>query len=198
MKLCSYVVRHDHGFAPNPYWGYCTMACCKPNIRKGAEVGDWVVGTSSVTEHKTGTNLVFVMRVSDRPLTFAEYDREQRGDNIYLQDEKGGFHQRVPSYHSLGWKPGQAWQEDEDNKMWDLSGKYVLVAGPEDFWYFGDSLAIPETFRWVIWGRQGHTYEFPMNKVQAFAQWVKGMKPGRYGDPFDFSKRRVLEANLWK
>src|SRR5437867_3701177 len=130
MKLYSYVVRHDHGFAPNPYWGYCTMACCKPGIRKGAEVDDWIVGTSSKTEHKTGTHLVLVMRVSEPPLRFEEYnadprfDRkiprpgliEQRGDNIYFQDEKGGFHQRVPSYHSMGWKQGKEWQEDEDNK----------------------------------------------------------------------------------
>ena len=22
---------HDTGFAPNPFWGYCTLAVCTPN-----------------------------------------------------------------------------------------------------------------------------------------------------------------------
>ena len=30
-RLCSYVVRHDKGLAPNPFWGYCTLAVCTPN-----------------------------------------------------------------------------------------------------------------------------------------------------------------------
>ena len=187
------------------------MACCKPDIRKSADMGDWIVGTSSKTEHKTGTHLVFVMKVSEPPLTFAEYSTdlrfkmkvprfgllEQRGDNIYHQDEKGAFHQRVPSYHSMGWKLGEKWKEDEDNMEWDLGGKNVLVAGPEDFWYFGRSLEIPETFRWIIWGRRKHFCQFPPNKVEEFVQWIRGMKPGVNGDPFDFHKRRVLPSNLW-
>lgn len=40
MKLFSYIVTHDAGFAPNPFWGYCTLACCKPAIRRTANVGD--------------------------------------------------------------------------------------------------------------------------------------------------------------
>jgi Nucleotide modification associated domain 2 len=31
MKVYSYVVRCDTGFAPNPFWGYCTLAACTPN-----------------------------------------------------------------------------------------------------------------------------------------------------------------------
>ena len=44
MNIYSYVVTHDTGFAPNPFHGYCTLACCKPRIRSRAAVGDWVVG----------------------------------------------------------------------------------------------------------------------------------------------------------
>ncbi len=32
--LYSYVVATDSGFAPNPFFGVCTLACCKPAIRK--------------------------------------------------------------------------------------------------------------------------------------------------------------------
>ena len=42
MKFYSYVIPRDYGFAPNPYFGYCTLADCKPGIRKMAQTGDWV------------------------------------------------------------------------------------------------------------------------------------------------------------
>lgn len=32
--LFSYIVRWDHGFAPNPFHGICSLATCKPGIRK--------------------------------------------------------------------------------------------------------------------------------------------------------------------
>ena len=35
----------DYGFAPNPYFGYCTLATCKPVIRRCAGVGDWIAWT---------------------------------------------------------------------------------------------------------------------------------------------------------
>ena len=47
-SLFSYVVRSDGGFAPNPFFGYCTLATCKPRIRKGALVGDWIVSELAV------------------------------------------------------------------------------------------------------------------------------------------------------
>ena len=37
MTLFSYVIEHDLGFAPNPFHGVCTLACCKPQIRKIAK-----------------------------------------------------------------------------------------------------------------------------------------------------------------
>ena len=46
-KIYSYVLRYDDGAAPNPFWDLCTLTICKPGIRKGALVGDWVLGTGS-------------------------------------------------------------------------------------------------------------------------------------------------------
>ena len=39
----------DYGFAPNPFFGFCTLANCKPKIRKSANVGDWIIGTGCKT-----------------------------------------------------------------------------------------------------------------------------------------------------
>ena len=42
--LYIYVVDRDFGFAPNPFHGYCTLATCKPKIRNGASIGNWIMG----------------------------------------------------------------------------------------------------------------------------------------------------------
>jgi hypothetical protein len=53
MKLCSYIIKNDTGFAPNPFWGYCTLAACTPN-HMGLHLypGDWIIGTESVVKCK--------------------------------------------------------------------------------------------------------------------------------------------------
>jgi len=96
MKLYSYIVNHDTGFSPNPFWGYCTLADCKPTIRRTAEVGDWIVGLSPKA---TGNRVIFAMEVEEI-IKFEQYYRDKRftykipdytkgeviyktGDNIY-------------------------------------------------------------------------------------------------------------------
>ena len=54
MKLYSYVMIYDTGFAPNPFWGYCTLATCKPGIRRPAEQGDWIIGSGYKQNVGTG------------------------------------------------------------------------------------------------------------------------------------------------
>ena len=48
--MFSYVVRYDTGFAPNPFHGLLTLACCKPRIRQSAAVNDILIGLSSRSE----------------------------------------------------------------------------------------------------------------------------------------------------
>ena len=101
MKLYSYIVKHDIGLAPNPFWDYCTLALCTPNhmgIRP--EIGDWIIGTTPVS---LGSKLVYAMQVSET-LPFDDYYadkrfekkkpsisgswKEQCGDNMYYKDEQ--------------------------------------------------------------------------------------------------------------
>ena len=72
-RIHSYVVRYDSGFAPNPFYGYCTLATCKPGIRRKAEVEDWVVGSGS-NDRSVGRGgyLVYAMRVTE-VMTFDDY-----------------------------------------------------------------------------------------------------------------------------
>ena len=64
MKLFSYDVARDFGFAPNPFYQFCTLGTCKPEIRRHAEVGDWVVGTGSKTRGRDRC-IVFVMQITE-------------------------------------------------------------------------------------------------------------------------------------
>src|ERR1700691_5469200 len=115
MRLHSYVVARDYGFAPNPFFGICTLATCKPRIRSAAKIDDWVVGTGSKTRLRDD-HLVYAMRVTGS-LTFEEYWADPRfrrkkpnlrgskkqafGDNIYFRTTRNGKWRQLNSHHSL-------------------------------------------------------------------------------------------------
>ena len=65
MKLFTYIVARDYGFAPNPFHGSCTLATCKPQIRSSASIGDWVVGTGAKTTYDLAGHLIYAMKVDE-------------------------------------------------------------------------------------------------------------------------------------
>ncbi len=74
--LFSYCIPYDDGAAPNPFWGLCTLAICKPRIRQSAKIGDWVVGTGSAASpvgDVTG-KVVYAILVTQK-MTMEDYDR---------------------------------------------------------------------------------------------------------------------------
>jgi hypothetical protein len=79
MRYFSYVVARDYGFAPNPFLGICTLATCKPDIRKAAGVGDWIFGTGSAKWKLTG-HLVFAMNVTEKD---SHHSHEDGSVNLY-------------------------------------------------------------------------------------------------------------------
>ena len=117
MRLHSYIVAFDGGFAPCVTKSLCTLACCKPRIRAKAEPGDWVLGTT--TEDRGAGRVVYLMQVQ-RVLSFAEYYRDpqlcRRRDCIYRPLARGDYQQKKNPWH------GHA------NIKKDLSGKRVLLA----------------------------------------------------------------------
>src|SRR2546427_7071846 len=76
MKLFSYVIEHDTGYAPNPFFGSCTLCRCKyrkcpdksKNVVELAGKGDWVAGTGGADQMRsTGHGkLVYAMRVDEK------------------------------------------------------------------------------------------------------------------------------------
>lgn len=71
MKYFSYVISRDYGFAPNPFFGFCTLATCKPKIRENAQIGDWIFGTGSVALG-CKDKLIYAMQVTNK-ITYDTY-----------------------------------------------------------------------------------------------------------------------------
>jgi hypothetical protein len=179
MKIYSYIVRHDTGFAPNPFGGYCTLANCKPAIRRAASIGDWIVGLS---RKANGNRMIFAMKVQEK-LTFKNYFLDERfyfkrpnfktglianksGDNIYKPIASGKFKQ-LQSMHSVN----RSKKEDLARKAHDLSGKNVLIS--KEFYYFGkDAISISPRFSKIVVGR-GHKNKFSDKFISAFLKYLK-------------------------
>lgn len=190
-RLYTYVVLHDSGFAPNPYHGYCTLACCKPLIRKYARPGDWIMGGGAATKGR-GLRVVYLMQVSEA-LTFEEYWDDPRfkakkpcidarcedfvGDNIY-PDAIGT--QQLPSMHSeAGCSPC------EDDMCRDLSVDRVLVG--ERFVYWGDDGPLKPHFPTEpLYFDRGHKFRYKPQLVTEFLEWVECLTEwGVQGSPGD-------------
>lgn len=196
MRFYSYVIARDYGFAPNPFGGMCTLATCKPGIRKGSVVGDWVFGTGSAS---TGyqDHLIFAMRVTEK-ITFNEYWEEARfqtkkpimsgsslkkmyGDNIYYRNSRRWC--QANSHHSL--EDGSI---NKYNLERDTSVDAVLIS--DDFFYFGQS-AIKIHSRYADYVvKRGPGYRCPEtiwgSRFVAFLQ--KQYAAGYHDDPIWFEK----------
>ena len=187
MKLYSYIVTHDTGFSPNPFWGCCTLADCKPAVRRRAEIGDWIVGLSSKA---TGNRAVFAMEV-DEILGYAQYHLDPRfankipdysrgtviwksGDNIYKPLPNGGF-QQLRSMHANGD------QENPKTKAHDLGGVNVLVA--RRFHYFGASgPELPSGLNELKVGR-AHKNRFSCETITSFVEFMSSYPQGVNAPP---------------
>lgn len=184
MRVYSYVVTHDYGFAPNPFGGMLTLATCKPKIRAQAAAGDWVMGTGS-TSGIGQDRLLFAGCVSE-VVSLAEYgsserfqskvprvsssEWQQRGDNIYVCSASGHWSQRRNPFH------GKA------QMVHDLSGLNVLVC--ERFWYFGgNAKQIPARFMSLVKRGPAHKHNIGNPAVPDFLTWLQGFESGRHGEP---------------
>jgi hypothetical protein len=193
MRLFSYKLTDDCGFAPNPFWGILTLATCKPQIRRYKKEGDWIAGFTSGTlcGHAVGRErLIYLMQVKHK-VPIAQYFRdpkyaqkipnqksrcavERAGDNIYRPrrgpaSAPSDFVQ-LPNDHHCDMKGGCRLG---DTQRHDLSGLNVLIA--VRFAYFGrDAIEIPASYRpEVPAGQSAHgVLAADTARAQAFVDYV--------------------------
>ncbi len=201
-NLYSYVVRYDSGFAPNPFYGYCTLATCKPKIRNSANVGDWVVGCGSNSQDvRRGGHLVYAMRVSET-LNFNQYNADPRfeskkpfrhgsrkqscGDNIYYSSPEHGVWQQRDSFHSHadGSINGAHVNRDTGTNRILISNQYIYFGGegPEFPPFLRDRTGRPLCKSGI-----GYTTFDDPQLIANFEQWINSFGAGGYhGVPFEW------------
>lgn len=206
-RIHSYVVRYDSGFAPNPFYGYCTLATCKPDIRKAAQIGEWVIGTGSA-DHKVerGGYLVYAMQVTE-VATFEEYDADARfeakkpyrtgsrkqscGDNIYFKGADGVRWCQRDSFHTND--DGSLHQE---HVSIDTGIDRVLISS--DFVYFGGTgPLIPESLvdnrgYGICKNGMGRVCFNDESSVSKVVDWIRSLGiRGYQGPPFEWISLRA-------
>ena len=192
-----YVVARDFGFAPNPFGGTCTLATCKPEIRRRANIGDWVIGTGSASYDRDG-NIVFAMKVTEA-MTFDDYWDDARyqykkphfnagkkhgyGDNIYHR--VAGKWRQLDSHHSHANGSPNA-----NNIVNDTQVDRVLLS--TDFVYWGGSgPKIPQHLK-KYHGQpllivRGYRRHFAPGHEEALVDWIRSLgEVGYSGRPLEW------------
>lgn len=199
--IYSYVVARDYGFAPNPFFGVCTLCTCKPDIRRAADVGDWVVGTGSA-QHCLRGHLIFAMCVNE-VMTFNDYWNDERfqckkpyldsslkyafGDNIYHRDDNSNRWIQSNSHHSH--RDGSP---NSDNIVRDTKSERILIS--KDFVYFGrEAPPIRADIRDTLCiSGPGHKCRFNAEFVQVVLSWIRSLElQGYCGEPVSWDSVKV-------
>jgi hypothetical protein len=201
-RLFSYVVRYDSGFAPNPFYGFCTLVTCKPTIRRAALVGDWIVGTGSAAKTSLrGSRLVHAMKVSEiadfraywndarfaRKKPMRQGGRKQScGDNIYYRNADDSAWLQLDSFHTHAdgsLKPQHVARDTGTDR--------ILIS--DDYYYFGgEGPEIPACFRDpdrydVCRKIRQRKRQEDEDWIAEFVAWLRTFgEPGYYGRPLDW------------
>lgn len=183
MRLHSYTIRFDTGAAPNPFWGICTLAICKPKIRKKATLGDWIIGFGSknaeverLTFKDLSEHIVFAMRV-DQILSFNQYDKFclKNLPNKIPKLKTNDWRRRVGDclyYDVTGYQSSMREGVHDISEMYhDLKGEKVLLSS--NFYYFGASAKLPsdESIQKLKITR-GHKSTDDYELVERFFKWI--------------------------
>jgi hypothetical protein len=176
-KLFSYVVEHDTGDAPNPFFGYCTLCLCKyresldkrRNVVELASVDDWVVGTggANITRSVGNGKIVYAMKVTGK-MTLSEYF-----NTAEFASKKPGPKRN----HRFG-------DNFEPRTDFDKHQRFVLIS--DHFYYFGrNAIKIPNRFRDLEKRLRGFKSRFDADYIQSFVDWIENEigTPGKHGNP---------------
>ncbi|HCJ6265390.1 TPA: hypothetical protein ACXJNE_003809 [Pseudomonas aeruginosa] len=216
MRLFSYKMTHDTGFAPNPFGSTLTLATCKPQIRWAKKTSDWIAGFTSkaLSGDRVGEErLIYLMRVGEK-VHLRDYHGDPRfhdkipnlskagpipkaGDNIYRPLVPGALEpehfEQLPNPNH--WRVGDDAPSAFDLQR-DVSGQYVLVA--EEFYYFGaQAIALPEAMRPALpQGQSAHGKLSAAEQAERFIAFIRARyQPGRHGKPTQWPQEEAASIS---
>lgn len=201
-SLFIYSITRDLGFAPNPFHGVCTLATCKPRIRKKAVVGDWIMGIGGANMKEQKRKCIFLMEVTSK-MAFDEYFESSDfllkkpirngsrvrvlGDNIYHKSKDGSWIQEDSHHSNPDGTPNLKNQKTDAE-----STDQVLVS--KNFFYFGteakeidlDSIGhhnrIRDYQRYLF-----HNNKFAYDEISRFTKKYSSARNLLQGDPVHFN-----------
>lgn len=190
MKLYSYVITRDFGFAPNPYFDYCTLATCKPQIRKTAKVGDWIAGFGPANTSFKG-KLVVLICVNEK-LSFDEYWNNTRfapKKPIFNRSYKYAYGDNIYHHINDAWFQDLSHHSNADgsfnikNLNRDTAVDHVLIAN--EFFYFGkNAIDVPAKYSSLIHKGRAHKISEHAIVTEFIEYMSKNYDTGVAGTPF--------------
>lgn len=177
-RIWRYVLANDSGRAPCVDGGVLTLCTCKPRIRAGAAVGDWVIGF--MPKRFGRGRVAWAGRVREI-LLMGDYGERYAG-------------RRDTIYRRVGWyadgredlaHDGGPYHDSPKSITTDLRGRHALIFDP--FWYWGRNApeATPEVADlahfYVGQTTKGSTPE-AINRLRS---WLSAWPPGVHGAPRD-------------
>ncbi|GAB5456544.1 MAG: hypothetical protein Hens2KO_27730 [Henriciella sp.] len=207
QRLYRYVIDHDKGFAPNPFFNLCSLACCKPRIRKSATVGDVIVGFGP-KKYDLGGKVIYWMEI-DEVVDFETYWHDARfrrkkpkvggslclnfGDNIYHRNPVTGEWIQDNSFHS---DPNSLHGQGNLKRDTERTDR-VLLAREYAYWG-GNGPTPPDPFDPLIKSGIGETYRVDDDALQtAFIEWLKSFSDrGFINEPADWFHDKQLRQQI--
>ncbi len=181
VRLWSYVLAKDVGIAPCMDDGILTLCTCKPRIRKGARVGDWVLARRPARLGRT--RVAWVGEVAE-VIEMGEYATRYpyRPDALYYRATDGKLKHRGGTYHAT-----------EKDLETDRSGVNCLRFEP--FWYFGTcGKPLPRALEFICNVQRNHKkFDLDQSRMNALREWLATWPPGVHGEP-----REAAEGARWR
>lgn len=208
MVTRTYRLDHDLGFAPNPFFGWCSLACCMGDIRKHAKLGDIIIGMAGSGKRGLGRyhpQLIYWMRV-DVELTFDQYWNDPRfvrkrpqipgpkmsmvGDRTYRHELNGADWSFDTSMHYVA----SAVQTNGGHVVRDTKVDRVLLS--QHYTYWGKSgPAVPNHLMPLFPTHRGQKCNHDAALLAQLHAFVGVNQPMNLaGDPSDWSNSRYFKA----
>lgn len=206
MKTRTYRLDHDLGFAPNPFFEWCTLACCMPAIRKHAKKGDIIIGIAGSGKRGLGRihpQLIFWMRV-DEDMTFDAYWADPRfvnkrpkipgprmrmvGDRTYRHEpDKDGWQFDTSMHYVPGAKQANGGHVARDTKV-----NRLLVGSKFTYWG-GSGPAVPAHLMKLFPSRRGQKCPAEGPLLAELHDFIDLRHPkGMKGEPADWDNPRYF------